>query len=81
MRLVRPSVSVVLMAAVLALGASVGAQDEPTPDLISDEAPPRSDEAAYTQWFVRQAIERYDAEGRDATSTTPPAWTGSGTSS
>lgn len=70
MRLVRPSVSVVLMAAVLALGASVGAQDEPTPELISeeagDEAPPRSDEAAYTQWFVRQAIERYDAEGRDA---------------
>ena len=29
-------------------------------------APTRSDEAAYTQYVVRQAIERYDAEGRDA---------------
>ena len=70
MKLVRLSVSVVLMAAVLMLGAAVGAQDEPTPELISeetgDEAPPRSDAAAYTQWFVRQAIERYDTEGRDA---------------
>lgn len=70
MKLVRLSVSVVLMAAVLMLGAAVGAQDEPRPELISaetnDEAPPRSDEAAYTQWFVRQALERYDAEGREA---------------
>lgn len=70
MKLVRLSVSVVLMAAVLMLGgAGAGAQDEPTPELISEDAadaPPRSDEAAYTQWFVRQAVERYDAEGRDA---------------
>lgn len=71
MRLVRLSVSIVLVAAVLALGAAgAGGQDEPRPELISaetnDEAPPRSDEAAYTQWFVRQAVERYDAEGRDA---------------
>ncbi|MCE2531694.1 MAG: cache domain-containing protein, partial [Acidimicrobiia bacterium] len=70
MRLIRPFISVVLIAAVLALSATAAAQDEPTPELISEEptteAPPRSDEAAYTQWFVRQAIERYDAEGRDA---------------
>lgn len=71
MRLVRPSVSVVLVAAVLALApAGAGAQDEGTPEPISEngaaDAPPRSDEAAYTQWFVRQAIERYDAEGREA---------------
>lgn len=71
MRLVRPSLSVLLVAAVLALGvAGAAAQDEPTPELISEEtseeAPPRSDEAAYTQWFVRQAIARYDAEGREA---------------
>ena len=70
MRLIRPFISVVLIAAVLALSATAAAQDEPTPELISEEpteeAPPRSDEAAFTQWFVRQAIERYDAEGRDA---------------
>jgi len=71
MRLARPSLTILLVAAVLALGvAGAAAQDEPTPELISTdgaaEAPPRSDEAAYTQWFVRQAIERYDAEGRDA---------------
>lgn len=72
MRLVRPSLSVLLVAAVLALGvAGAAAQDEPAPELISEdgdsEAPPRGDEAAYTQWLVRQAIERYDADGRDAT--------------
>jgi len=71
MRLARPSLTILLVAAALALGvAGAAAQDEPTPELISTdgaaEAPPRSDEAAYTQWFVRQAIERYDAEGRDA---------------
>ena len=72
MKLARLMPHVVLVAAVLALaGAGAGAQDEPTPELISEEptgeAPPRSDEAAYTQWFVRQAVERYDATGRDAT--------------
>lgn len=71
MRPNRRSLLVGLIAAVLLLAtAGVGAQDEPTPELISeeptDEAPPRSDEAAYTQWFVRQGIERYDADGRDA---------------
>ena len=68
MRLARLMLHVALVAAVLALaGAGAGAQDEPTPELISEDgAPPRGDEAAYTQWFVRQAVERYDAEGRDA---------------
>ena len=71
MRLVRLSVSIVLMATVLVLGAAVGAQDDPRPELISEdgnaEAPPRSDQPAYTQYLVRQAIERYEAHGRDAT--------------
>ena len=71
MRLARLMLHVALVAAVLALaGAGAGAQDEPTPEAVSEEttaeAPPRGDEAAYTQWFVRQAVERYDAEGRDA---------------
>ncbi len=71
MRFRRRSLLIVLIAAVLSLAtAGAGAQDEPTPELISEEvaeAPPRSDEAAFTQHYVRQAIERYDAEGRDAT--------------
>ena len=68
MRLTRLTLHVVLGSAVLALSAAgAGAQDEPTPEFISEDvAPPRSDEAAYTQYVVRQAIERYDAEGRDA---------------
>lgn len=70
MRLTRLTLHVVLVAATLGLATvGAGAQDEPTPELISEdaaEAPPRSDEAAYTQWLVRQAVERYDAEGRDA---------------
>ena len=71
MRFSRILLHALVVAAVLALGAAgVVGQDEPTPVLISEDgtagAPPRSDEAAYTQWFVRQAVERYDAEGRDA---------------
>ena len=71
MRFSRILLHALVVAAVLALvPAGAGAQDGPTPELISEgtteEAPPRSDEAAYTQWFVRQAVERYDAEGRDA---------------
>ena len=31
------------------------------------EAPPRSDLASYTQYFVQKAVERYDAEGLEAT--------------
>ena len=51
--------------AVAATAVGVGAQDQAPAEDAS--APPRSDEAAYTQHFVRQAIERYDAEGSDAT--------------
>ena len=38
-----------------------------TAEEVSSEAPPRSDAAAYTQYFVQQAIDLYDAEGREAT--------------
>ena len=59
-------VVVVASLAVPALGA-----DGETPVAISAEepsrAPPRSDLAAYTQYVVQQAIDRYDAEGREAT--------------
>ncbi len=70
MRLVRPSVSVALMAAVLALGVAGVAADHDGPAAsthAATEAPPRSDAPAYTQWIVREAIAYYDANGRDAT--------------
>ena len=67
MRLAGLTLHVVLVAAVLAVAAAgAGAQDNGSAETASD-APPRSDTAAYTQWFVRQAIEYYDAEGLDAT--------------
>lgn len=55
-----------IVAALSLVPAGIGAQDEESADGES-EAPPRGDPAAYTQWVVHQAIERYDAEGRDAT--------------
>ena len=67
MRLARFFLHVLVVAAVLGLATvGAGAQDEGSAEPTSD-APPRSDEAAYTQWFVRQAIERYDATGREPT--------------
>ena len=67
MRFARFFLHVLVVAAVLGLATvGAGAQDEGPAESTSD-APPRSDEAAYTQWFVRQAIERYDATGREAT--------------
>ena len=50
----------ITMIAVLAL-AACGKSDS------SDAAPSKSDPAAYTQAFVQQAIDYYDANGRDAT--------------
>ena len=61
----------VLVIAVAALAAPVLSEDwELDNDATVEEAPqapPRSDAAAYTQWFVQQAIDRYEAEGREAT--------------
>ena len=60
----------VLVIAVAALAAPVLSEDTEGDGATMDEAagaPPRSDAPAYTQWFVQQAIERYDAEGREAT--------------
>lgn len=71
MRFARSFVYVAVVTATLSI-ATVGAvaQDDPTPELISADstaAPPRSDEAAYTQYVVNQAVERYKATGREAT--------------
>jgi len=71
MMLARPFLAVALVAACSALVApGTAAQDEPAPAATSadgaDEAPPKSDEAAYTKWVVGEAIAYYDAEGLDA---------------
>ena len=52
----------------------------PTPAL----PPSKGEPSAYTHWFVQQALERYDAQGRQATLdfyNSPKALTASGTSS
>lgn len=70
MRVNRLRILPLIVAVALAVGVTamgVGAQDEPTEsESTGAEMPPRTDEAAFTQYFVRQAIERYDADGRDA---------------
>ena len=55
--------SLILGIAVIAVLAIAACGDgDPTPTL-----PPKSDPAAYTQAFVRQAIDYYDDNGRDKT--------------
>ena len=61
-------VALCALLAAFAVGCSdsVGG-DSAEPATAIFDAPPRTDEAAYTQWFVRQALEFYETHGREAT--------------
>lgn len=69
MRLARFGWQAVLISAIVASAvACSGSGDTSAADstTVASEAPPRTDAAAYTQWYVRQALQFYDTHGRDA---------------
>ena len=61
-RLFRATIAAVSLLAALALVATACSDDDGTA-----APPPQTERDAYTQWYVQQALERYDDTGRQAT--------------